>query len=181
MNIIGKMGLSNIDFLFIAFQNSSYPITNSPVMKIEQEIQQKVFPSNYYKAHINILFTSSWLSLQVVRWLKPFSISMQQFNILRILKGSWPDPLTVSQLMDRMLDKSSNASRLVDKLSTKRLVAKMIPEEDQRMIMVFITNEGLEVLKMASLEVDKGINSIYTSLSFDEAGELSDLLDKLRG
>jgi DNA-binding MarR family transcriptional regulator len=150
-------------------------------MKIEQEIQQKAFISNYHKAHVNILFTSSWLSLRVVHWLKPFNISMQQFNVLRILRGSRPDPLSVTQLMERMLDKASNASRLVDKLSQKKLVAKMIPEEDQRMIKVFITNEGLDVLDRASKVVDQELTEVFSSLSQEEAGLLSDYLDKLRG
>lgn len=106
---------------------------------------------------------------------------MQQFNVLRILRGSKPHPLTVTQLMERMLDKASNASRLVDKLNQKKLVAKIIPEEDQRMINVFITNEGLEVLERASQAVESGIGGAFSTLSEEEAEQLSDLLDKLRG
>ncbi len=116
-----------------------------------------------------------------MHWLKPYNISMQQFNVLRILRGARPEPLTVTHLMERMLDKASNASRLVDKLNQKKLVAKIIPEKDQRIINVFITNEGLDVLEKASKSVEEGMNEVFMSLSDGEAAQLSDLLDKLRG
>ena len=88
-------------------------------MKIEQEIQQTVFESEYQKANINLLFTASWLNQKSAKALKPFNISWQQFNILRILRGMGDKPATIKILTERMIDKMSNASRLVEKLKQK--------------------------------------------------------------
>jgi DNA-binding MarR family transcriptional regulator len=88
-------------------------------MKIEKAINQKAFKNPHQKAHINVLYTASWLSQQNAKVLKPFQISWQQFNILRILRGMAPQPATVKLLTERMIDKTSNASRLVEKLKRK--------------------------------------------------------------
>ena len=88
--------------------------TNSDNMKLEKEITQKKFDNEYHKAAVNILFTYSWLNLKNSKFFREFGISPQQFNILRILRGQYPGPATVNLLIERMLDKMSNASRLVD-------------------------------------------------------------------
>ena len=106
-------------------------------MKIEKEIKQSKFKSEHQKMLINILYTSSWLAAKHAASLKPAGLSTQQFNILRILRGQHPEPATVNLLIDRMLDKNSNASRLVEKLRLKKLVERAICPEDRRAVNFF--------------------------------------------
>lgn len=150
-------------------------------MKIEEAIQQTQFPSAHHRANINVIYTSSWLKQQNSRLIKPFGISMQQFNILRILRGLKGQPATIKLLTQRMLDKMSNASRLVDKLDSKGLVSRRTAEEDRRQVDIFITKEGLDLLQKASDVLDDNLAKTFTSLTATEADQLSDLLDKLRG
>ncbi len=150
-------------------------------MKIEQEIKQKKFNSEYQKAHINILFTASWLSQQSTHLLRPLNISWQQFNILRILRGMTPEPATVKVLTERMIDKMSNASRLVDKLNKKGLVKRVACPEDRRRVNVYITQEGLELLKKASALMENNLRERMGNISMEEAAQLNLLLDKMRG
>src|SRR4051812_29759437 len=103
-------------------------------MKLEDEIKQKNFTSIYHKVNINILFTASWLSTQTARILKPYSITPQQYNVLRILRGQNANPASVGLIQERMLDKSSNASRLVDKLLEKKLIDRKTCPEDRRQV-----------------------------------------------
>lgn len=150
-------------------------------MKIEQEIKQKKFKNEYHKAHINILFTASWLSQHSAHILRPLNISWQQFNILRILRGMGPEPATVKLLTERMIDKMSNASRLVDKLKSKGLVDRVSCPEDRRRVNVYITEEGLKLLERASEIVENDLRVQMKNLSEAETAELNRLLDKLRG
>jgi DNA-binding MarR family transcriptional regulator len=148
-------------------------------MEIGKEIKQAKFKNEYQKMLINILFTSNWLSAKHSANLKPFGISTQQFNLLRILRGQHPKPATVNLLIDRMLDKSSNASRLVEKLRVKKLVERAICPEDRRAVNVVITQKGLDLLA----EIDKHELSFLKelkNLSEKEAEQMNKLLDKLR-
>ena len=151
-----------------------------PVMKIEEEIKQKKFSSVYHKAHINVLFTASWLSQNSAQLLKPFKISWQQFNILRILRGMYPEPATVKLLTERMIDKMSNASRLVEKLKQKGLVERRVCPSDRRRVDVEITEKGLSVLEDISFIMEQELNQKMGNLSSEEADQLNQLLDKLR-
>ena len=150
-------------------------------MKIEEEIRQKQFRSDYQKAHINILFTAAWLTQQSTQVLKPFGISWQQFNILRILRGLHPQPVTVKLLTERMIDKMSNASRLVDKLKLKGLVEREECPMDRRRVDVRITDRGLELINRASEAMGAHLERDLSTLKPEEARELNGLLDKLRG
>lgn len=150
-------------------------------MKIEDEIKQDSFPSQYLKVHVNLLYTAAWASLAIAQVLKPFNISPQQFNILRILRGKVNQPASIRELTDRMIDKSSNASRLVDKLIQKKLVVKEACNSDNRKVEVVITAEGMSLVNEASLAVEAEIQKLFSLLSDDEAAQLSDLLDKIRG
>ena len=154
---------------------------NKPTMKIEDEIKQKKFKNEYQKLGINILFTSTWISSTNMHSLKPFGLSWQQFNILRILKGMHPKPATVKLLTERMIDKMSNASRLVEKLKKKGLVERQASDIDRRRVDIVITAEGMDVIAKASKELEKDMFSNMSSLSEDEAIQLNSLLDKLRG
>lgn len=149
-------------------------------MRLEDEIKQKSFVNEYVKAHINILFTASWLSSNAAKVLKPYGISPHQFNILRILRGMYPKPGSIKELTERMIDKSSNASRLVDKLIAKNLVKKAKSHSDNRRAEVVITEEGLQLLIVASEKIDELSNGLSSRLSQDEVATLNLFLDNLR-
>ena len=148
-------------------------------MKIEEEIKQVKFKSPHQKAVINLIFTSSWLQGQQQNFFKPFGITSQQFNILRILKGQNPKTISATEIKSRMLDRNSDVSRLLDRLSTKGLINKQTCPNDKRATDVLITQAGLDLLT----ELDKKQKEIdrVLALSEKEAEELSNLLDKLRG
>lgn len=150
-------------------------------MRLEDEIKQKIFASEHIKAHVNILFTASWLSLGTTKALKELGISPHQFNILRILKGMHPHPGSIKELTERMIDKSSNASRLVDKLISKELVNKTKCDLDNRRAEVVISAEGIELLKDANSRIDGLVEEMAQHITKSEAHQLNSLLDKLRG
>ncbi len=148
-------------------------------MKIEEAIKQKSFESEHLKLVINILYTGSWLSLKNTELLKPYNLTLPQYNVLRILRGQHPEPATVNLLIDRMLDKMSNASRIVDKLITKKLVSRKHSEEDRRCVDVIITEKGLKMLA----EIDKAQAEwlgFLKHMSKSDAKTLNELLDKVR-
>jgi DNA-binding MarR family transcriptional regulator len=117
-------------------------------MEIEKEIKQNIkFSSEYHKLSVNILYTASWIGVLHTGKLKPFGLTPQQFNLLRILRGQHPKPATINMLIERMIDKSSNASRLVDRLEEKGFVKRCTSDSDKRSVNVQITEKGLETLK----------------------------------
>jgi DNA-binding MarR family transcriptional regulator len=150
-------------------------------MNLEKEIHQTApFISEFHKMAVNILFTASWLDRRHTQNLKPFGITPQQFNILRILRGQHPKPAGINMLIERMIDKSSNASRLVDRLAAKGLVHKQVNHTDKRAVDVIITAAGLDVL--GKIDADRMILEKWLhNITEEEAGELNRILDKLRG
>lgn len=148
-------------------------------MKIEEAIKQKEFKSEHQKLFINILYTANWLNNETLKILKPFGLSPQQYNVLRILKGQHPNSITVNNIIDRMLDKNSNASRLVDKLKQKELVEREICAEDRRQVDVKITNKGLQLLADIGDKLDN-LNDINNSISVADAKAINNTLDKIR-
>ena len=149
-------------------------------MRLEDEIAQKKFTSEYQKTAVNLIFSYNWLMDFQVNFLKQFGITGQQFNILRILRGQHPNPATIKLIKERMLDKMSDASRIVEKLRVKGLADRNICQHDRRNVDVCITEKGLELLA----EIDKhgkDMDEKLFNLSEDEAKQLNDLLDKLRG
>lgn len=147
---------------------------------IEQEIQQSKFASPYQKVVVNTLFTASWINANSNRILKPHGLSVQQYNILRILRGQKGNGISVNSLIERMLDKNSNASRLVEKLRQKGFVERKTCEYDRRQVDVLITKEGLKFLDDIAVEFED-FDHMTDLLTEKEALQLSDLLDKLRG
>lgn len=148
-------------------------------MKLEVEIKQDKFKNEFLKARVNILYTANWLSNHYERDCKKHGITPEQFNILRILRGQKSKPITINLLIERMLNKTSNVSRLVEKLRKKELVERRISEEDRRACDVLITQKGLGLLvelDKAEIEWDKLISHMPES----EVKVVSDLLDKLR-
>ena len=149
-------------------------------MKIEDAIQQAQFLDIFHKTHLNVLYTASFISQQSGLALKPHGISMQQFNILRILRGLKNKPATIKVLTERMIDKTSNASRLVDKLLSKGLVDRKECPTDRRRVDVFITQKGLDLLDLATRDMDTMIRDYWKDLSKEEAELLSEMLDRVR-
>lgn len=149
-------------------------------MKIEDAIKQKKFAGPYHKMTLNILYTAGQILSRNTRILRPFNISQQQFNILRILRGMHPEPATVKLLTERMLDQMSNASRLVEKLKQKGLVERTTCENDRRRVDISITDAGLKLLAEASDKLESDLAVINSNLTGEEALHLSDLLDKAR-
>lgn len=149
-------------------------------MGIAEEIKQEKFSSEYAKAIVNIIYSNSWLQQQHLELFKKYGLTTPQFNILRILRGQHPKPSTVNLLIDRMLDKSSNASRIIDRLEQKGLVKRKQCQNDRRAVDVFISEEGLKVLSQLDTELESFENSLR-NLSEEEAKTLNTLLDKLRG
>ncbi|TXK37662.1 MarR family transcriptional regulator [Pontibacter qinzhouensis] len=148
-------------------------------MRIEEEIKQYSFQDEHHKAYINLVYTSGWLQLAQSSLFKTYGLTLPQYNILRILRGQHPKPATVSLLIERMLDKTSNASRIVDKLEAKKLVTRSQCEHDRRTVDVLITDSGLALLKqMDGLELSGKPG--FRNLAEDEARELNRLLDKIR-
>ncbi|MEO6695905.1 MAG: MarR family transcriptional regulator [Ignavibacteria bacterium] len=149
-------------------------------MKLELEIKQKSFKSEYHKLAVNLVYTGNWVGAKSSYQLKQHKLTLQQYNLLRILRGQYPNPATVNLLIERMLDKMSNASRIVDRLLAKKLVERKTCSDDRRCVDVIITQKGLQLLeKIDTLE--KGWLSQFKDLSSKEALELNRLLDKLRG
>jgi DNA-binding MarR family transcriptional regulator len=149
-------------------------------MKIEEEIKQKKFKSEYQKMYINLVYTANWMNTQQMRMFKEYGLSVQQYNILRILRGQVPNAVNLGLIQDRMLDKNSNASRLIEKLKIKKLVERKESKIDRRQVDIMITEKGLDLLKKMDGKVEEA-ESINSNLTKQEAETLSDLLDKLRG
>lgn len=147
---------------------------------IEEAIQQATFSSAIHRVQVNIIFTSAWINQSTATALKPLGLSLQQFNILRILRGRAGKPATIKLLTERMIDKMSNASRLVDKLKEKGLVDRQECPTDRRRVDIVITEKGLEMIERASHAVESVRDENFKSLTDDEADTLSSLLDKLR-
>jgi DNA-binding MarR family transcriptional regulator len=149
-------------------------------MKLEEEIKQKNFKDEYEKLVVNILFTGNWMYLVNTNSLKSAGLTLPQYNVLRILRGQHPKPATVNLLIERMLDKSSNASRIVDKLLNKNLVVRKICKKDRRSVDVLITDKGLDMLKQID-GFQEEWRKTFKTLNREEAKNLNNLLDKLRG
>ncbi|MBE7693629.1 MarR family winged helix-turn-helix transcriptional regulator [Tenacibaculum finnmarkense] len=142
---------------------------------ISKDIKSK-FPNNKIKALVNIKYTANWLSSNENDFFKPYGISPQQFNILRILRGAG-EPIKVQIIKDRMIERAPNATRLMDKLCDKKFIERIRCEHDRRVVYINITKQGLDLLTSidGSLKLD-----FLDNLTEEEAIQLSDLLDKIR-
>ena len=125
-------------------------------MSIETDIKQTLpFRTSYQRVMVNLIYTSNWLTASQMQLLKPFGLTLQQYNVLRILRGQFPDPVKVSDITERMLDKMSNASRLVDKLVAKKLVLRTECPSDRRAVDVVITEKGSGLTQQAGCASDR--------------------------
>jgi DNA-binding MarR family transcriptional regulator len=147
-------------------------------MSLENELQQK-FRSEPQKAILNILYTSYFIQDQMNTLFKKYDITRQQYNVLRILRGQHPGHASVNLIRDRMLDKMSDASRIVERLRLKEMVVRKNAQNDKRAVEVTITESGLALLREMEKPVE-AFDSLLRNLSEDETRQLNTLLDKIR-
>ena len=148
-------------------------------MKLEEEIHQKSFKSEHQKLVVNLLFTHGWLASHYKKLFKNNDITTPQYNILRILRGQYPNPVSINLLKERMLDKMSDTSRLIERLRVKGLVNRKVCNNDRRKSDVKISEKGLMIVNGMDY-LDKEIDNTLSNLSHEEAKTINDLLDKMR-
>nr|WP_295921503.1 MarR family transcriptional regulator [uncultured Dyadobacter sp.] len=148
-------------------------------MSIETDIKQKKFRSPYQRLALNLVYTTNWLESKQLEFFKEHDLTSQQYNVLRILRGQQSNAIKVSDITERMLDKNSNTSRLVDKLLAKNLAKRTSCPSDRRAVDVVITEEGLALLKVLDPIIEEWENR-FNIITPEEADQISALLDKLR-
>jgi DNA-binding MarR family transcriptional regulator len=149
-------------------------------MKLEKEISQKKFRNDAHKLGVNIIYTFNWLNAFNASLLKPHKITLQQFNVLRIIRGQQPNPASIKLIRERMLDKMSDASRIVEKLRIKGFIERKICTMDRRACDVILTDKGKILLENIDRQAEDFDNP-FSSLSPSEIKQVNFLLDKLRG
>lgn len=148
-------------------------------MSLEEDIKQPRFADDHRKAMVNILFTSNWLNARNSVRLKKYNITPEQFNVLRILRGSHPGTLRLVDIAERMIDKNSNCTRLVEKLRQKGLANRETCKANRRQVDISITSKGLNLLAQIDEESEEWL-AVLKSITKSEAQELNRILDKLR-
>jgi DNA-binding MarR family transcriptional regulator len=147
-------------------------------MSIEKDISQRKFKTEFQKAMINLIFTHNWMMERMKMFFDQADLTPQQFNILRILRGAG-QPLSTLQIRQRMLDKMSDTSRIVDRLIKKGLAKKVICKSDRRLVDVTITEKGLKLLEKLD-DAQDNLDGILQNLNDTDAKQLNKLLDKIR-
>lgn len=147
-------------------------------MSIEKDIQQAAFRNEYQKMGINLIFTANWLNEKVGKILSAEKITQQQYNILRILRGS-EVPLSTLKIRERMLDKMSDTSRIVDRLIAKELVEKTACQSDKRLVDITLSKKGWQLLEKLD-QFDDQIDALLKGINEKDAFTLNQILDKLR-
>lgn len=149
-------------------------------MRLEDELKMPKFRSSFQKASLNLMFTGEWMMARVDTLLKPYDISSQQYNVLRILRGQQGKPINLYAIQERMLNRMSNATRLVEKLRLKGLVTRELCEHNRRKVEISITEKGLQLLDTLDPLMQQLEEDTFKNLSEEEAGRLSDTLDQIR-
>ncbi|MGJ1203149.1 MarR family winged helix-turn-helix transcriptional regulator [Sphingobacterium lactis] len=148
--------------------------------KIEELVKVRQFASPWHRATINIIYTSNWLNVMLEKRAGARQITLQQFNVLRVLRGQYPNPVTNNLLKERLLTKTPDISRLVDRIVSKGLVSREKNSVDKRAVDLLITEKGLTLLE--EIESDMMLGDILQdNLTADDCLKLSELLDKFRG
>ncbi|PWT74876.1 MAG: MarR family transcriptional regulator [Bacteroidetes bacterium] len=147
-------------------------------MTLEKDINQQKFRNEHQKSVINLIYTFNWVNEKIDRIFEQFEITQQQFNILRILRGAG-EPLSTLQIRQRMLDKMSDTSRIVDRLIKKGLVKKNVCKSDRRLVDVLITPRGKKLLAKIDAQNNE-MDAVFKNLTAADAKNLNILLDKIR-
>ena len=148
-------------------------------MGLSEEIKQKTFKSERQKALVNILYTYNYTINEINVYLKEINITRQQYNVLRILRGQHPNPATINLIKERMLDKMSDASRIVARLESKKLIKRATSSSDRRAVEIVISEKGLDLLTEIDIKTN-GFEHIMANVSEEESKMLNELLDKVR-
>jgi DNA-binding MarR family transcriptional regulator len=148
-------------------------------MKLEDAIKSNKFKDNKHKAILNLMYTNYWLKTKMSAVLKEHSLTPEQYNVLRILKGKHPEAMCVRDIGSRMIEKSSNVPRIVDRLVAKKLTKRTTSKEDKRETLISLTETGIEILSAATKDSDD-LGTNLTGLSEEEATLLNELLEKMR-
>lgn len=142
-------------------------------------LQNRSFRNDYHQANVNLIYTGKWIINLHTMLFNKYGLTMQQYNILRILKGKYPDVATIKYIKRRMLDKMSDASRIVEVLNKKELISRTPNNEDRRKVDVAILHKGIELLNVIDKE-DDYMDSFLSRLNSEEIKQLNKLLDKAR-
>ncbi len=148
-------------------------------MKLEEAIKSTKFIDQRHKASLNVLYTAYWLKNNFSTALKNEDITMEQYNVLRILKGMHPEHMCVKDIGSRIIEKSSNVPRIIDRLVVKKLVKRAPSKIDKRETLISLTDKGMEVLAKASGLMEQ-LNDALAGISENEAFMLNELLKKMR-
>ncbi|MFY0593891.1 MarR family winged helix-turn-helix transcriptional regulator [Roseivirga sp.] len=148
-------------------------------MTLDEQLIKGSFRSLQHKSRVNLLYSGYWLSQRMTELLKPYNITLQQLNVLRILRGQNSEPISTLEIKDKMIIGNADASRLVDKLCTKGLIWKKPCPHDGRKIQVFINDNGMQLLSQIDNEMTL-IDDITDNLNEKELKVLNQLLNKLR-
>jgi DNA-binding MarR family transcriptional regulator len=149
-------------------------------MKIEEIVKSSVIMGLSQKTVLNIIFTHNDITERLIEILKPYDLSNEQYNVLRILRGQKGNPANMCLIQERMLARTSNTTRLVDKLLLKELVTRKVCKENRRKIEVLITEKGLAILKELDPKVDDYEKNIVARLTTNELEQLNHILEKIR-
>jgi len=150
------------------------------IVKLEQAIQSTKFKSEVQKAVLNTLYTAWWLKTVMSKELKEFGLTHEQYNVLRILKGKYPEQMCVRDVACRMIEKSSNVPRIIDRLELKKLVKRATSLIDKRETVITLTQSGIAILEASTRILDKSMDDNRFMMNCEEAEKLNALLEKLR-
>lgn len=148
-------------------------------MKLEEAIKSSRFTDDQHRATVNLLYSAYWLKTNLAISLKQHGLTLEQHNVLRILRGSHPSQLCVKEIASRIVEKSSNVPRIIDRLVAKKLVKRVQSKEDKRETLVSLTEKGISTIEQAKNEVEKLTKEIV-NLTAEEAVSLNTLLEKMR-
>ena len=148
-------------------------------MKLEDAIKSNKFKDNRHKATLNIMYSAYWLKTQISSAMKEMGLTAEQYNVMRILKGKHPEQMCVKDIGGRMIEKSSNVPRIIDRLALKKLVKRTTSKEDKRETLISLTDKGLEYLETSNKMLDETTEGII-GITEQEAEQLNELLEKLR-
>ncbi len=149
------------------------------LVKLEQAIQSTKFKNEVHKAGLNILYTAWWLKTVMSKELKEFGLTHEQYNVLRILKGKYPDQMCVRDIACRMIEKNSNVPRIVDRLELKKMVKRSTSVIDKRETVITLTQGGITILEATTVKVNEVMDEMIT-VSNQDAQALNRLLEKVR-
>lgn len=176
--IINRYGKGN--FILMFFLEITCIYMYICIVKLEQAIQSNKFKNEMHKASLNILYTAWWLKTQMSKVLKEFGLTHEQYNVMRILKGKYPDQMCVKDISCRMIEKSSNVPRIIDRLVLKKLVKRADSPTDKRETVITLTQAGIAVLAASTESINQLMDEMV-QIETSEAQELNRLLERMRG